>query len=279
MHRRALLFASLLLAVPAAFAAEPEDAEGVKDHPDVPRFPGFVITEGTANDFNSHEFPVGPDKTVSKEGRYWTISYGLKEGAKQPSALEVVRNYEAAFKKHGGKLVYRQIDDNGGVVTYSMPLGKSERWLSIDIYNGSTNFTFNIIEVAAMAQKVEVSASEMLDALNKNGFIALYGITFDTGKDTIKPESEPLLAEIATLLTQNADLKLSVEGHTDNVGNAKANEALSKKRAEKVKAWLAGKGVAAARLSTNGFGDKKPVADNRSEDGRAKNRRVELVKK
>lgn len=273
---RSLLTASLLLSFTAL--AEP-DEEGCKDHPQISRFPGFHLTECTTNDFSSFEFYVTDEKTVTKEGRFWKLGYWLNEGAKQPSPLEVARNYENAVKKLGGKKLYQQVDQNGGWATYSMPLGKSERWFYIHITNGGGSMTFNIVEVAAMEQKVEMSASEMMDALNKDGFLALYGILFDTGKDTIKPESEPLLAEIVSLLTNNASLKLSVEGHTDNVGNPKANQTLSQKRAESVKKWLAGKGVDGKRLETKGWGDTKPVADNRSEDGRSKNRRVELVKK
>jgi outer membrane protein OmpA-like peptidoglycan-associated protein len=171
------------------------------------------------------------------------------------------------------------LGSGSGQATYSMPLGRSERWFQLQTYNSNTTLKFIVVEVAAMEQKVEVDAAAMLEALERDGFIALYGITFDTGKDVIKPESEPLLAEIATLLTSNPRLKLAVEGHTDSVGDKKANLGLSKKRAESVKKWLTGKGVAAARLSAEGFGDGKPVADNRTEDGRAKNRRVELVKK
>lgn len=274
---RSRLAASLLLLSFTAFA-EP-DEEGCKDHPQISRFPGFHLTECTTNDFSSFEFYVSDDKTVTKEGRFWKLGYWLNEGAKQPSPLEVARNYENAVKKLGGKKVYQQVDQNGGWATYSMPLGKSERWFYIHITNGGGSMTFTIVEVAAMEQKVEMSASEMMDALNKDGFLALYGILFDTGKDTIKPESEPLLAEIVSLLTNNASLKLSVEGHTDNVGNPKANQTLSQKRSESVKKWLVGKGVDGKRLETKGWGDTKPVADNRSEDGRSKNRRVELVKK
>lgn len=99
-----------------------------------------------------------------------------------------------------------------------------------------------------------------------------------TGKAAILPDSEKILGEIATLLQQNADLKLRVEGHTDNQGNAAANQALSEKRAQAVVAWLSGHGVTAGRLSAKGLGQTQPVADNSSEDGRAKNRRVEWVK-
>ncbi|HEY0883463.1 MAG TPA: OmpA family protein [Archangium sp.] len=270
-----ILLAAVL--VVSSLASAQEDCEGCKDHPGIARFPGFVLANVEQNDFNSVEFQIGEEKNVTKEGRYWKFQYELKEGARKPSCVEVLRNYENAFKKLGGKVEYRTPESCNG--TLSMPLGKSQRWMSYGVVNGGELLSFDVVEVAAMQQKVEVDASEMLDALNKNGFIALYGVLFDTGKDAIKPESEPLLAEIAKLLTENADLKLSIEGHTDNVGNAKANQALSGKRADSVKKWLTGKGVDAKRLSTKGWGDTKPVADNRSEDGRAKNRRVELVKK
>ena len=91
-------------------------------------------------------------------------------------------------------------------------------------------------------------------------------------------DSAKALGEVAKLLKENADLKLRVEGHTDNVGKSKDNLELSKKRAAAVKDWLSENGVEASRLATEGFGDKKPVADNSTEEGRAKNRRVELVK-
>lgn len=190
---------------------------------------------------------------------------------------EVQRNYDNAFKKRGGKTVYKFDDGASGDITLTMPLGKSERWMLVRVSPGAYNL--DIVELKAMEQKVEVSASEMLKALNTNGFIALYGILFDTGKATIKPASEPLLAEIVSLMKSNAVLKLSIEGHTDSVGKVKANQELSRKRAESVKKYLVGKGVGGKRLVTAGWGDTKPVADNRTEEGRAKNRRVELVKK
>ena len=162
--------------------------------------------------------------------------------------------------------------------TLMIPVGKSERWLNLSLPS-ETEVDLDIIEVAAMEQQLELGASQMLDALNKDGFVALHGILFDTAKDTIQPASEPLLAEIVKLLKDNVGLKVSVEGHTDNVGQAKANQELSQKRAERVKKYLAGKGIDGKRLEAKGWGDTKPVGDNRKEDGRAQNRRVELVKR
>ena len=124
----------------------------------------------------------------------------------------------------------------------------------------------------------EVTADAMFDALSKDGFMALY-INFDTGKAVIKPESQGTIAQIAALLKAHPELKLSIEGHTDNVGAPAANKTLSEDRAKAVLADVVKAGVAAARLSAIGWGPDKPLADNRSEDGRAKNRRVEIVKK
>lgn len=129
---------------------------------------------------------------------------------------------------------------------------------------------------------IRVAESEtdvMYDALSKNGRWATQGILFETGKATLKPESRPVLKEIADALKQHADLKILVEGHTDNVGTPAANLALSDARAAAVKAALvADHGVSADRLTTKGLGDTKPSAPNTTATGRAQNRRVEIVK-
>lgn len=108
--------------------------------------------------------------------------------------------------------------------------------------------------------------------------IVTHGITFDVDKATLKPESMGTLNQIKRILTQNPDLHFEVDGHTDNTGTAAHNLTLSQQRAEAVKAQLVSMGIDAGRLTTKGFGDTKPIADNGSPDGRANNRRVEFVK-
>lgn len=137
----------------------------------------------------------------------------------------------------------------------------------------------DIIEVKAMAQNmVVVSAGEMAAAIGTTGRVALYGILFDFNKADLKAESKPALDEIAKLLKEDAGLKLYVVGHTDDVGGLESNLALSKRRADAVVAALAREyGIAPARLSAHGLAFLAPVAVNTTEDGRAKNRRVELV--
>ena len=129
-----------------------------------------------------------------------------------------------------------------------------------------------------MTQEVTADAASLADELNKAGHVAVYGIHFDTGKAAILPDSENTLGEIVKMLQKNADVKLSLEGHTDNVGPAASNQALSEKRAQSGVSWLTGHGIAVTRLKAKGWGQTKPVEDNGTEDGRTKNRRVELVK-
>ena len=270
------LCAFVLLAPPAI--AE-EDEPSVKDHPGIPRFPGTHITDGSEHDFGAAEFETGASGTKHVEGHIWEIQYAMNDGAKVPSPLELSRNYGNQFKKKGGSVVYEDVNAGGGLVTMKMPAGKGETWMKININNGGTQFTFYIVTTTPMEQKVAVSADDIGQALATAGHIAIYGILFDTGKSDIKPESAGVLDEIVKVLTKDAKLKLRVEGHTDNVGAKAANMKLSKQRAEAVKKWLVGKGVAAARLEATGLGDSKPLAPNDSDDARAKNRRVELAKK
>ena len=125
----------------------------------------------------------------------------------------------------------------------------------------------------------ESETDVLYDALAAKGRWATQGILFGTGKADVQPESRPVLKEIASTLTKYADLKILIEGHTDNVGSAASNLSLSDARAAAVKAALvADFGVDGARITTKGFGDTKPSVPNASAAGRAQNRRVEIVK-
>jgi len=126
--------------------------------------------------------------------------------------------------------------------------------------------------------KQEIEANEMFEAISKDGFIALY-INFETGKSDIKPESQGIVDQIAEMLKQNPTLKVSIEGHTDNVGSDKSNQTLSENRAKSVMNGLIAKDIDKSRLTSKGYGASKPIAENKTDDGKAKNRRVEIVKK
>ncbi|MEP6903032.1 MAG: OmpA family protein [Actinomycetota bacterium] len=126
--------------------------------------------------------------------------------------------------------------------------------------------------------KSNAAQTQLADDLKQKGRATVYGINFDTGSDVIKPESKQTLEQIVALLKENKDWKMTVEGHTDNVGGADYNQKLSEKRAASVKDYLVKGGIDAARLNSAGFGMSKPLATNDSSFGRGQNRRVELVK-
>jgi OOP family OmpA-OmpF porin len=250
--------------------AQDQDAEGCKDSALLGRMKGFIISSCETN-YDQVEFYI-PDGTKTLEGQKTLISYELGEGLAAPSAFQILKNYANAIKTLGGEVVYQ--DDSNG--TLKVVKGGKETWVAVAVYNSGTSYTLTLLDLGEMAQ--EVTASEMLSALDEQGFVAL-DIHFDTGKADIKPESMPVVDQIAVLLEENPDLRVSIEGHTDNAGDASRNKVLSEQRARAVAAAVAAKGIARDRMTTVGWGQEKPVADNRSEEGRAKNRRVEIVKK
>lgn len=126
--------------------------------------------------------------------------------------------------------------------------------------------------------KQDITANNIFEDINRDGHIALY-INFDTGKSLIRDESKPIIEQIVQMLKTNPDLKLGVDRHTDNLGSPESNKTLSMEKAKSVVAALVSNGVAAERLSASGYRQKKPIGDNNTEEGRAVNRRVELVKK
>lgn len=248
-----------------------EDAKGCKDHPLFTRITDFEIDDCEVKDFDSHEFTDRNEKDIVFEGKKTFIGYCLKEGGKERAFLEIWKNYVNAITKIGGTVEF--ISSYGGNL-HLVKEGK-EVWVLVNDSGGNC-YSLYIVEKKAMVQ--EITANEMLDTLNKQGFIALY-INFDTNKATIKPESQSIVDQIAKMLKDNPKLNVSIEGHTDSVGTPANNKILSKQRADAVVAALVKKGIDAKRLSAVGWGQDKPIADNRSEEGKAKNRRVEIVKK
>jgi outer membrane protein OmpA-like peptidoglycan-associated protein len=272
---RFLPFAALLLAAAgqASFAASPipPDADGCKDI-FVSRLAGYYIGHCDIRDFDQYTFMGGTDQETKVEGKYVDIQYYQPDDATPNSPLKVERNYENALTASGWTI----LDKGDGYLTAKQIKNGTERWIELS-HNDGNNYVLDMVQKAGMAQSV-VTADDMATALNRDGRISLH-INFDTGKSTITPDSQPIIDQIVAMMKSNSGLKLSVEGNTDNVGSAQANQALSLTRAQAVVTAVSGAGVTASRMTAVGHGQDNPVADNSTDAGRAQNRRVDLVKK
>ncbi len=291
---------------PIAVAAQ-KDA---KDHPLVSRFQGSEVLQYKVSEFD--EFPLALGQITDKnkytksqrlEGKVTKFKYSMPPNR---SGLEVLKSYQTALERGGfqilfkcdgkecisDKFPYGYTDDSSGIwctnceepmryIAAKLPRPAGDVYISLvvekDKYEGGA--WLSIIEVKPIgAGLVTVNAAALANDISQSGHASVYGIYFDTGKADLKPASDPTLAEIGKLLGSNPQLKLHVVGHTDNVGTAAANMALSKQRADAVVAALVTKyHIAAAKLQAGGVGPLAPVATNKTGEGRAKNRRVELV--
>jgi outer membrane protein OmpA-like peptidoglycan-associated protein len=310
---RTAFVAGLLIGLSAVFAAaQDQDVEGSKDHPLISRYPGSYIAKYLTKTFDEFSLPLGPvdeENTITKnqhlEGKITRIVYVAPAGR---SVLEVFRNYQAALRKGGfetlfscgpqgcGSTIANAYANSGDSADYwgpehgihyisaklARPEGDVYVSLLIDDQGGDSraNAELYVIEVKPMeSDLITVNAASLASDIHRTGHASVYGIYFDTGKADVKPASDATLNEIAKLLRGDPNLKLYVVGHTDNQGALDLNMDLSRRRAESVLAALTTKyAVPASRLKAYGCGPYSPVASNESEDGRAKNRRVELVK-
>lgn len=189
------------------------------------------------------------------------------------SKLEFDASYRAALEKTGWQVkpvAPGAKQGEGPLIAHYTGNGRNV-WISLSRGNDNSNIglTFNV---------ADIGSDDWGTRLDKQCRVPLYGVNFDFDKATLRPDATPLLEKARDALKARASLAVSVQGHTDNVGTDDHNQKLSAARAETVRQWLAANGIAAARLSSRGFGKTAPVADNGTDAGRARNRRVELVR-
>lgn len=316
VHRTLNLLCLVCLIVLSTTGSWAGDIKGSSDHPMISRYEGSSITRYITKEFDEFSLitekvikaNIRPSGSPKLEGHITRITYETPAGR---STLEVIRNYESELKKAGFDIMYQcKNNECGGrsfnhtVVEYccgfsenysdqryfAAKLPRPEGDIHIALYvvlNSSEGgprrnriYTqLDIVESRAMQEgMVKVNADAMAQSLSDTGRVALYGIYFDTNKTEVKSESKPTLVEIGKLLKNNSALKIVVVGHTDNKGSFDYNMNLSKKRAKAVADILVTDySIDRSRLIHWGVGFLSPVASNKNEQGRAKNRRVELV--
>jgi len=265
----------LCLALPLASqfcAAQDQDAKGCKDSPLISRYPGSFITSCQHSNLGGYDFTITVDKkNVTKHlmGDYLQIKY---KWPSYGSKSLVVHSMNSAMHKAGYTFDY----DSGDYGDFTVHMGKT--WIMIEVSAGSW-YQETIVVTKDVDTEVVATAAVLEGGLTTSGHAIVNGILFDTGKADVKPESAPALLQVAQLLKANPKLKVYVVGHTDNAGLLAANIDLSKRRAASVvQALTIQYAVPVAQLLPYGDGPYAPIASNDTEDGRASNRRVELVK-
>ena len=296
-----------------------KDVAGSKDHPMVGRYVGAEITQFKSADFDEVRLAKAPldlkadgekltdGNSLRLEGKVLRIRY---DAPKDRSSLEVMRNYEESLAAKGFETVFACADGDcfkgressfrfafvgdDGQINYRYDKGVRYRlvhlarptgdvWAAV-IVGGDVGPVVRVIAVDVKpmqgGQIAVVDAGAMAQAIAATGRVALYGIQFDFDKAEIKPESRPTLDEIGKFLKADPSISVVVTGHTDAKGAFDYNVDLSRRRAAAVVADLTGRyGIAHDRLTPFGAGMASPIASNDDETGRAKNRRVELVKR
>jgi len=270
-----LMGVGIIVLATGVFAQQPDWA-GCKDHPLFPtRMPEYRIEDCKVENYGVYEFQSVKGPKTPVEGKFTFLTYAFTgQRGTEPSGLAVVRNYENAIRKVGGTILQSDPQRwvNGKIV-------KDGQEVWVEVLKGNSKIWLRIVEKKEMEQTIVADAAAFGNDIRATGHAAVYGIQFDTGKSTIKPESAQTIGEVAKMLKADATLKIHVVGHTDNVGDINANIKLSQDRGEAVlQALVRDHGIAAARLRSYGCGQFAPVASNDTEEGRAKNRRVELVK-
>ncbi|MBB4128285.1 outer membrane protein OmpA-like peptidoglycan-associated protein [Xanthomonas translucens] len=265
--------------------------------------PNGYVTGSTPDlaDFDQVPFWTG-DRLETVEGKVWSAHIDAAQG-KTFSDVELERNIEAVVASLGGKKIFDgKIPEQAGQKIKEWPRDFAVKYNSGlgDIWNNPTqvfvvhradrdiwihlcSYQFGGGLLIAETKPLEITASvlpasELKAQIDKTGKVALH-VNFATDKTDILPDSQPQIEQVVQLLKQDASLKLAVNGYTDNTGDPAHNKTLSEGRAKAVAAAITAQGIDASRLSSAGFGDADPVADNANDAGKAQNRRVELVKR
>lgn len=213
--------------------------------------------------------------SLEKTGEYQKLTYTFKGSfEKRPSGLQIFQNYSNAISNAGGEVLYK--DDARGL-SGKLKKDGNTFWIKVST-DGSGFYWVETVREGSMRQDVVFTSGEIKKMISEEGKVVFYGIYFDTDKAILQPESAPVLKEIAAFLKSNPGINIFVVGHTDNTGDYKRNLALSKERAMAVLTELSSKyQVEKQQLIAEGVGSLAPVATNTTNEGKARNRRVEIV--
>lgn len=261
-----------------------KDALPAPDYPGVGRLAGYDAQRYEVRKTQTLDFQL-KDQTIHVDGRRIFASYTCtpSDSVECESILGVQKNFEAVLRKLGGEILHEDppsMAPNGHLIAR---FGKNEATVYLDLHpwNDGAGYDLTILEEREFSSSMTANAGsggDVKDSLNKVGKAVVY-VQFDFDKANLRPDSGPIVKQIVDAMQADPSMKLEVDGHTDSLGTDAHNKALSKQRADAVAAAIVASGVSAARLTSAGFGSSVPLGDNATTDGRAQNRRVELIKK
>ena len=235
--------------------------------------PGHTSEKPVLRNFDQMEFDIldgDASRTVKVQGRTTTIRYTPPSGS-QTTDEEIEANYRDALQKLGAEILReRDLDTTARLVSNGQVV-----WIKISSQEAQVKI--EAVEEKPFEPAIKPAPDTLRAALDKAGRVALY-INFEFAKATLRPDSAPVVAQVLALLKADPTLRLSIEGHTDDIGPAPLNQTLSNDRAAALMAALTTAGIPPARLTSIGYGATKPLTTNDTSEGRARNRRVELVK-
>ncbi len=304
-----LVFALVIAVVPPgtrlAAAAEAAAAVVISDRdpgnfPFLPSLEGFEPVPPAASswtrdsDFARYHFQPAPEQTVEVGGHLLMRHFAARSPGSQ-SLDKIVESYRLLVEEKGGTMIYSGRFTGGAIdtvarseqqsregATYLIRTPEREIWTQVSVRDEGDEYVLVVLEKGPLQLKIKpLAASELKRSLDESGKAILY-LNFEFDRADLRKDAKPVLDSVYSLLKSDPGLKLSINGHTDNFGAADYNQALSQKRAEAVRLALLARGLAgkdASRLDAAGFGATLPIADNATEEGRARNRRVELVKR
>ena len=251
--------------------------ENSLEHPVIKPMPGYKIIERISqkDPFGSLSVKIKENRKITRkkvDGQYWRLSYN-KADKSRVSAGEIIGNYNSAILEKGGKITFSSKND----LHFSVPR-KDGGTSFATLHVAFSHYEIKIVDEKSLKTVLSFGAEELKKALDTHGHIAVYGINFRVNSDSLQVGAAKILEEFARLMSIYPNLKIEIQGHTDNTGAAAHNLKLSNRRAQTVQKYILLYGIDQSRMKAKGYGMTKPVETNDTEEGRAKNRRVELVK-
>jgi outer membrane protein OmpA-like peptidoglycan-associated protein len=252
-----------------------EDEPGCKDSALLPRVPGCSIIQcDTKPEAEGIEIQIGitPEGVIQKDAMDGAAETTYYLCPARVTPMIAVKTAEANLIKAGYKIIQLGHDgEDFPIVTAN----KETQWIQVStyMYNENAAYVQTAIKVAAEDQ---AASDGFAEEMNKTGKVVISTLPFE--KDDLGPNADKVMADVLAFLVREPDLRVRIEGFTDNSGDKAENLVLSQKRASAVATWLLLHGIDKSRISIQGWGEARPIADNSTPEGQAKNRRIELVK-